>query len=529
MPSKKTIALKKNSPARLLVLMISYSAEKTIESVLQRIPVELNIYQTDVLVLDDASPDNTEKMANAFKEANPDYPFPLTVLSNPVNQNIGGNIKIGFYYAIKNEYDIVCLIHGDGQYAPEELPRLVAPIASGEADTVFGSRMMEGFCALRGGMPFYKFVGNKILTWIENKMLGSNLSEFHTGLRLYSVNLLKRIPFQHNSNDFHFETEIIFQVHYAGCRFREFPIPTFYGDEISHVNGFKYAWNTVVQAALGRAQELGLCYQRKFDLSEKNHKDNYLIPNKSVLNNTHHSALKRVADGTRVLDFGSAAGLVGELLRKRGCKVTGIDVAPPEQDGVLDEFITADLNDRSFKIDLTDVDLILLFDIVNHLHKPERFLERLHQSTHSNPKIRLLVTTGNIGFFVNRLQLLFGFFNYGKRGILAPSHTRLLTFASSKRLFEEAGFQVIDVDAAPAPYQFAFGDNWFSRLLTTVNKMLIHINKNFFGYGIILELKPAPTLSHLLEVAEGVANADGLDHDPYGPRRKEQASRGDKK
>ena len=166
---------------------------------------------------------------------------------------------------------------------------------------------------------------------------------------------------------------------------------------------------------------------------------------------------------------------------------------------------------------------------MNHLHKPERFLERLHQSTHSNPKIRLLVTTGNIGFFVNRLQLLFGFFNYGKRGILAPSHTRLLTFASSKRLFEEAGFQVIDVDAAPAPYQFAFGDNWFSRLLTTVNKMLIHINKNFFGYGIILELKPAPTLSHLLEVAEGVANADGLDHDPYGPRRKEQASRGDKK
>ena len=462
MPSEKPITRIMDSSARVIVLMISYNAEKTVESVLQRIPIELNKFQTDVLVLDDASPDNTAKVSREFKENNPDYPFPLTILSNPVNQNIGGNLKIGFTYAIKNNYDMLCLIHGDGQYAPEELPRLIAPIASGEADTVFGSRMMEGFRALRGGMPLYKFVGNKILTWIENRMLGSNLSEFHSGLRLYSIDFLKRIPFQHNSNDFHFETEIIFQIHYAGCRFREYPIPTFYGDEISHVNGFKYAWHTVVQAVLGRAQELGLCYQRKFDLSEKGHKDNYLVPNKSILNNTHYSALSRVTDGSHILDFGSAAGLVGEQLHKRGCKVTGLDAAPPEMDGMLDEFIATDLNDRSFKIDLTNIDLILLFDIVNHLHKPEQFLERLHQCTYTNPKVRLLVTAGNIGFFVNRLQLLFGYFNYGKRGILSPSHTRLLTFSSAKRLFEEAGFKVVDVAAAPAPYQFAFGDTWFS-------------------------------------------------------------------
>ena len=112
------------------------------------------------------------------------FPFTLHVLFNPVNQGYGGNQKIGYHFAIEKKFDFVALLHGDGQYAPECLPNLVKPLKRGEADAVFGSRMMKKGAALQGGMPKYKFVGNKILSWFENKILRTNFTEFHSGYRL---------------------------------------------------------------------------------------------------------------------------------------------------------------------------------------------------------------------------------------------------------------------------------------------------------------------------------------------------------
>ena len=199
------------------------------------------------------------------------------MLFNPVNLGYGGNQKIGFFYAIKNEFDYVALVHGDGQYAPECLPELVGPLASGEADAVFGSRMMTRGSARKGGMPLYKFVGNKILTAFQNSLLRSGLSEFHSGYRLYTVDALRRIPFQLNTNDFHFDTEIIIQLIVGGWRIKELPIPTYYGDEICHVDGLKYAKDVLIATLKARAQELSIFYDRKFDClqSEDGH-DQYL-------------------------------------------------------------------------------------------------------------------------------------------------------------------------------------------------------------------------------------------------------------
>jgi glycosyltransferase involved in cell wall biosynthesis len=178
--------------------------------------------------------------------------FPLGVLFNPINQGYGGNQKIGYHYALKNNFDFVALLHGDGQYAPEVLPELLKPLAQGAADAVFGSRMLIRGVALKGGMPRYKFVGNKILTWCQNRLLRTAFSEFHSGYRVYSTAALKKIPFDRNTNDFHFDTEIIIQLVIAGMRVRELPIPTHYGDEICHVNGIHYAWN-VIKGHLQRA------------------------------------------------------------------------------------------------------------------------------------------------------------------------------------------------------------------------------------------------------------------------------------
>ncbi|HMJ81680.1 MAG TPA: glycosyltransferase family 2 protein, partial [Vicinamibacterales bacterium] len=201
---------------RLLVLIVAYNAEKKIGAVLARVPPRLaEEYDVEVLVLDDSSQDATFEKS---RDAQSGIPFPVHVLFNPVNQGYGGNQKIGYHFAILRGFDFVALLHGDGQYAPECLPDLVRPLRDGEVDVVFGSRMLTRSAALSGGMPLYKYVGNKILTAFQNRMLNSSLSEFHSGYRVYSVAALKKIPFALNTNDFHFDTEIIVQLMIAQQR-----------------------------------------------------------------------------------------------------------------------------------------------------------------------------------------------------------------------------------------------------------------------------------------------------------------------
>ena len=208
---------------RVLIFIVAYNAETTITSVLNRIPASLRRPGVEVLIIDDSSKDRT--FATGLEHEEREGDFRITILRNPENQRYGGNQKLGYRYAIDNGFDIVALVHGDGQYAPEKLPDLIEPIAKGEADAVFGSRMIKKQDALAGGMPLYKGIGNQVLTAFENFMLGTDLSEFHSGYRLYSVEALKKLPFERNANDFHFDTDIIIQLHFAGMRIVELPIP----------------------------------------------------------------------------------------------------------------------------------------------------------------------------------------------------------------------------------------------------------------------------------------------------------------
>ena len=250
--------------------------------------------------------------------------FKLHVLSNPINQGYGGNQKIGYHFAIRNGFDYVALLHGDGQYAPECLPELVTPLLRDEADAVFGSRMLTPGAALRGGMPLYKFVGNKILTAIQNRLLRSRLSEFHSGYRIYSTNALRSIPFSLNSQGFPFDTEIIIQLMIAGKTIRELAIPTYYGSEISHVNGIPYAWDVVRKTLIARSQELGLFYDRRFDCAPRGEhgtpRDAFPEPGSAA-----EFALRAIPPGARVLNLGgqvaaafrtTTGGLAPEKLKR---------------------------------------------------------------------------------------------------------------------------------------------------------------------------------------------------------------------
>jgi glycosyltransferase involved in cell wall biosynthesis len=490
------------APKRLLILIVAYNAEKTITDVLARIPPALrDEYHVEVLVLDDSSRDRTFE---ASRDARRDgvAAFPVHVLFNPVNQGYGGNQKIGYHFAIERGFDYVALLHGDGQYAPECLPDLVRPLRKGEADAVFGSRMLERLGALRGGMPFYKFLGNRILSWFQNRILDVSLSEFHSGYRVYSVAALRQIPFELNTNDFHFDTEIIIQLLLGRFRIRELPIPTYYGDEICHVNGLKYAADVTRTVLRARSQRMGLFYDRRFDCqpaasdtSQYEPKLDYLSP--------HTAAVEIVREGARVLDLGCAGGYVGAMLRRqRRCRVTGVDHVPLGPGVELDAFILHDLNEGLGAIDLRDYDYVLLLDVIEHLTSPEAFVEQLREKLKAAPGTTVIASTANIGFFVNRLMLLAGQFNYGKRGILDLTHCRLFTFSSFRRLFEQGGFQVREVRGIPGPFALAFGSSGVSRALFAINKALIRLSRGLFSYQMFFIVEPRASLEYLLRSAE---------------------------
>ena len=219
------------------ILVVAYNAEETLSKVLDRIPSGFAQQIESILVCDDASTDNTHNVGLTYQN---NSNLPLTLIRHPTNLGYGGNQKTGYQWALENSLDIVVLLHGDGQYAPEFLQQMVTPIIEDRADVVFGSRMMTSGGARKGGMPLYKYVGNKILTYIQNRLANVSLTEWHSGYRAYRVSSLRKIKFLDNSDYFDFDSQIILQMIGAKQRIVEIAIPTFYGDEISRVNGIKY-------------------------------------------------------------------------------------------------------------------------------------------------------------------------------------------------------------------------------------------------------------------------------------------------
>jgi len=228
---------------RIGIFVIAYNAETTLTQVLARIPAEIVAKVEEIFVIDDCSPDRTYDIGCGYADG--PAAAKLTIHRNPINLMYGGNQKRGYEYAIERGLDIVVLLHGDGQYAPEVMQRLLEPLEAGKAEMVMGSRMLESGAALRGHMPLYKYLGNKILTSIQNHLLGTRFSEFHSGYRAYTTQALQTVNLRSLTNSWHFDTQIILEFLRRRYRIFEVPIPTYYGNEICHVNGIPYAFQCV--------------------------------------------------------------------------------------------------------------------------------------------------------------------------------------------------------------------------------------------------------------------------------------------
>jgi glycosyltransferase involved in cell wall biosynthesis len=225
---------------KVIVVMPALNAAPTLERTFRGIPLDI---VDEVILVDDKSTDTTIDVARSL---------PLHFIWHPHNVGYGGNQKTCYLEALQRGADIVVMLHPDGQYEPELIPDMIEPILRREADIVLGSRLAEPGVALAGGMPRYKYAGNRILTAIENRILGTDLSELHTGYRAYSRHFLMTIPFLRNSLDYVFDSEVLMQASQFGFRIAEVPARTRYFAEASSISltastiyGLKTLWVAV--------------------------------------------------------------------------------------------------------------------------------------------------------------------------------------------------------------------------------------------------------------------------------------------
>ena len=230
---------------KLIVVMPAYNARKTLQATYADLPHDV---VDTVLLTDDASTDATVALAKELG---------IRTLVHPRNRGYGGNQKTCYREALDAGADIVVMVHPDYQYSPKLVTAMAGMIASGHYDLVLASRILGGR-AMKGGMPFYKYVANRLLTLIQNVLWGAKLSEYHTGFRAYSRRLLESVPFEANSDDFVFDNQIIGQAIYFGFSVGEMSCPTRYFPEASSINAtrsFRYGLGVLHTTVM-------LCFQR---------------------------------------------------------------------------------------------------------------------------------------------------------------------------------------------------------------------------------------------------------------------------
>ena len=481
---------------KVAIFIVAFEAERFIESVLDRIPAELRALFAEIYVFDDSSSDRTFERAQA---AGGRLGSNVTVFRTPSNRGYGGNQKLGYLHAIRQGYDYVVLLHGDGQYPPEYLPQIVKVLGEERPDALIASRMINRRDALRGGMPLYKWLGNQVLTTLENRMLGSRLSEFHSGYRAYKVAALRTIPFQLNSDAFHFDTEILIQLLRTGHSIAEIPVPTFYGDEICRVNGLPYAVNCLKAVTKTRLSEVGLFYEPKFDfgLFEET---GYRL--KQSDNTLHHEVLAREwPPDWHVADLGASRGALSALLARKVVKVTSVDRERPSEAGAA-EALALDLDgDFDRELGHARYDCVVALDVIEHLRRPEESVRKM--AAILKPGGTLYASTGNIAYVVLRASLAAGQFNYGKRGILDLTHTRLFTIYSFKKLLANAGLVVKEVKGFGPPIRDMVGESTLLRGADTTSGTLARVWPRMFAFSFLVVAQKADELDDIYERTTG--------------------------
>jgi 2-polyprenyl-3-methyl-5-hydroxy-6-metoxy-1,4-benzoquinol methylase len=442
-----------NFPRCALIVLSHDGAGEALSGVLERIPAGIAPLFAEIAVLlecDGPDPAALPRLEN------------LRLLRNPRRYGYGGRRKVAIEYALEHGFDQVILIEGDGRHPPERLADLWAASVLEGCEVVVGVRE-------RGGAG--------LSSWLLRRMLGMHLSDWESGMRLYSCETLRRIPFQLDSDGRRFDTEILIQCRALGAPVREVRVGTF------PEPGFRAA--DALASALGyRFHQLHLQRNGAF-LVDRGVRYTF----KHSRTGSHMQILEAIRPGTRVLDLGCSQGLLARPLREKGVRTTGVDVGRPE--GVSRDLEAYHRRDLEEPLEIPEdrvFDYVVVADVLEHVCNREQLLKSARR--YLKPDGRLLISTPNVAIWFYRLSLLVGRFEYGPRGVLDETHVHLFTQATFRREVEGGGFRILRQRETSLPFEVIFESTGQSRLvaaLSEVYHLLARIYPKLFAYQFLLE------------------------------------------
>lgn len=417
----------------------------------------------------------------------PGLPDPAVLVDDADrNDGYGAGLKRAYKALLDDGAGIVVTLHVAGQYPPEVLPDMLRAIDERRADAVFGVRDVDLLAAVDGGMPLYKFLGNRVLSTLENLLVRTSLSELHSGYRALTADALRSIPFEQNTDAWHFDTEVILQLHAAQLRLAELSIGTYSSDEIGVVSGVRYAARVATSVVEYKLHEVGLRSSPVYDVRAA------YAPKRSRFS-SHARLLELLGPyPRRVLDVGSGYGELAAEMQARGHVVTAMDMFEPRVP--LREFIRADFSREIPLPPERDFDVIVLADVLEHLPDPASTLRAVMR--HLARDGALLVSLPNAVHWSVRAHVAAGRFEYTPRGILDRGHLRFFTSSSARRLFRDSGLEVTRHVTTPVPWENvsrrAAGGRAL-RAVELVDVVLGTARPNLFAYQHVFRLRRIAT------------------------------------
>jgi 2-polyprenyl-3-methyl-5-hydroxy-6-metoxy-1,4-benzoquinol methylase len=399
----------------------------------------------------------------------PHLPAGVALRANPRSYGYGGRRKVAFEYALERGFDLAIVLEGDGRHPPERLPDLLAAAVLEKSPVVLGSR--------ETGAPRWTSL-------CLRAFLGMQVGDWTSGFRLYSCDVLRRIPFQLASDDRRFDTQVLIQCRALGVPVREVRAGSFEEPGAS-------AADAISPAVEYRLHQLHLQRNGAF-LVDRDVRYTF----KRSRTGSHVQILDAIRPGTRVLDLGCSQGLLARPLAGKGVRTTGVDVGPAEKvSGDLERYYRRDLEEPLDIPEERVFDYVVVADVIEHVRNREQLLRSARR--YLKPDGRLLISTPNIAVWFYRLSLLVGRFEYGPRGVLDETHVHLYTQSTFRREVERGGFRVLRRRVTSLPFEVLFESTGQSRLVALMNELywvLARLYPKMFAYQFLLEAEVTTVL-----------------------------------
>lgn len=422
----------------------------------------------------------------------------IRVLASPVRQGAGALAKFALRLTLEAGADAAALVHHDGRASDTTVALLLERFAEGHAAVVSAQR------------PATRRLLRRFLAWLDERLTGLAVADLDFGARVYATRLLRRVPFEQNTNGPNFDTELLLQAAYVGEVV--VGVPVIATDPVAPRPPGTFRAATVSSLQF-RAHRLGVGVSLRYrDLEPSRYRDKT-----SALYSSHALALREVArlHPATACDVGCGPGFLASRCEALGVRVTGIDYYGPLPNA-MSAFVQHDLEQLPLPIDPFAHDLVLLLDVLEHLANPEAFLMSMRNTSRAQPDREgrltpLLLSTPNVAFVAVRVNLVLGRFNYAERGILDITHKRLFTRASLERTLCDAGYDIDQIVPVPVPFAVVVAGSW-GRLLQRSAAVLAWLWPTMFAFQWLVLARPRCGLRQLVPVGEPVEGEGS----PYG-------------